>query len=507
MRNIVLFLTALGLASPVYGQTLPTPNYNSVTLQADPSAANQAARKGYVDGLVAQATAALNASALTSGTVPVARLPTGPGGVALLDGTGKLSAGMIPAGTGGTQLVIGTTAGTAAAGNDARIVGAAQASSLAAVATTGSYADLTGKPTIPPAPGLATASVAGLIKAGPGLTIAGDGTASIDGQAPVAFSGTLASNDGFLMVRGSTSYTVTLAQIQAAGGGGSAPAVPGQVTALSIGTPTSSSLPLTWTAPSTGGAATADTVEYRTTGSTPWTVATTAATGTSYTLTGLAGATGYDARVTATNAGGSGTPSAVATGTTAAAGGSTNTITFTGAAGPPSGNQVLVAAGSMYGGSNSLAGYALDGAGNATLPSSNGGNGLFTAFGSKPDGVFTVTYKAGAGTRDLHMIFRNTGSGATQQGYLVQYDASSGLVQLFRYSGGAFVASVGNLAVPAIATTLALTINGGTVFIATDNTARGQITDGSPLPAGGTVGIGSGPAFSPQTAISQVSYQ
>ena len=183
-----------------------------------------------------------------------------------------------------------------------------------------------------------------------------------------------------------------------------------------------------------------------------------------------------------------------------------NTITFTGAAGAPTGNQVLVAAGAMYGGSGSLAGYALDGAGNATLPSSSNGNGLYSAFGSKPDGTFTVTYKNGAGTRDIHKIFRNTGSGATQQGYLAQYDAAAGLVQFYKYTGGAFVSALGNVTVPAITSTLAITINGGTFFVATDGIARGQVSDATPLPAGGSIGIGSGPNASPQTAISQVSY-
>ena len=96
-------------------------------------------------------------------------------------------------------------------------------------------------------------------------------------------------------------------------------AAPGQVTGLTVGTPTSSSLPLTWTAPGTGGAVSAYTVEHRATGGTTWTTDTTSDTATVYVVAGLAAATGYDVRVTATNASGAGTPSAVASRTTAAA--------------------------------------------------------------------------------------------------------------------------------------------------------------------------------------------
>ena len=49
---------------------------------------------------------------------------------------------------GALSVSYGTAAGTAAQGNDSRIVGAVQAASLAAVATSGAYADLSGKPTL-----------------------------------------------------------------------------------------------------------------------------------------------------------------------------------------------------------------------------------------------------------------------------------------------------------------------------------------------------------------------
>lgn len=93
---------------------------------------------------------------------------------------------------------------------------------------------------------------------------------------------------------------------------------PGQVTGLTAGTATSTTQPLSWTAPASGGAPTGYSMEYRTSaGPGTWTSGGTA-TGTSGTVSGLASATGYDYRVTATNGTGSGTPSSVVSATTAA---------------------------------------------------------------------------------------------------------------------------------------------------------------------------------------------
>lgn len=100
---------------------------------------------------------------------------------------------------------------------------------------------------------------------------------------------------------------------------GSIVAAPGQVTGLTLGTATASTQPLSWNAPTDGGAADAYTVEYRLQGASIWNQATTSATGTSFTVTDLAAATAYQYRVTATNGTGTGTASAIATGSTAAA--------------------------------------------------------------------------------------------------------------------------------------------------------------------------------------------
>lgn len=95
------------------------------------------------------------------------------------------------------------------------------------------------------------------------------------------------------------------------------PAPPGQVTGLAAGTPGSTSVPLSWTAPASGGVPGAYTVEYRI-GSGAWTVATTTAPASPHTVTGLVASTAYEFRVTATNAGGSGPASAGTAATTAA---------------------------------------------------------------------------------------------------------------------------------------------------------------------------------------------
>ncbi len=94
---------------------------------------------------------------------------------------------------------------------------------------------------------------------------------------------------------------------------------PGQVIGLVAGSPTASTVNLTWTAPASGGAVASYMVQYRITGGSGFNTAASGVVGTAYTVTGLTSATGYDFQVVAVNAIGNGTASAVASATTAAA--------------------------------------------------------------------------------------------------------------------------------------------------------------------------------------------
>src|SRR5208337_4151874 len=121
----------------------------------------------------------------------------------------------------------------------------------------------------------------------------------------------------------STAYDVTVTAANAAGQGAVSALlratteatpipVPGAVTGLTIGTPSATSVPLTWTAPP--GAA-AQTVQYRVTGTSVWSTAssTLSAGATTFAITGLTASTDYDVQVFGTNASGAG-PAELASG-------------------------------------------------------------------------------------------------------------------------------------------------------------------------------------------------
>jgi len=99
---------------------------------------------------------------------------------------------------------------------------------------------------------------------------------------------------------------------------GAVATAPAQVTGLTLGTPTSTTQPLTWTAPANGGSAITDyRVEFSSNGGTTWNIfADGTSTATSATVTGLTASTSYVYRVSAINAIGTGTASATVTGST-----------------------------------------------------------------------------------------------------------------------------------------------------------------------------------------------
>lgn len=109
---------------------------------------------------------------------------------------------------------------------------------------------------------------------------------------------------------------------------------PAQVTGLTLGTPSSNSQPLSWTAPSNGGSAITDyLIEYKATSSGTWlTFSDGTSTSTSTTVTSLSASTSYDYRVSAINAVGTGTASSIVTGSTAASGGDADANAFISAA-------------------------------------------------------------------------------------------------------------------------------------------------------------------------------
>ncbi len=107
---------------------------------------------------------------------------------------------------------------------------------------------------------------------------------------------------------------------------GSATAAPGPVTGLTVSGGSTSTFALNWVPPATGGLPTSYTVQYRPTGTTPWSTASSAVSGATFVVTGLTPATSYDFQVFAVNGGGAGTPSNIASATTMAAAGAVSAI-------------------------------------------------------------------------------------------------------------------------------------------------------------------------------------
>lgn len=97
--------------------------------------------------------------------------------------------------------------------------------------------------------------------------------------------------------------------------------VPGSATNLFIGAVTNTSMALAWSPPSTGGAVSEYTLQYRLNGTTAWSYSSPAGMATTFTITGLQPSTAYDFSVVAGNAAGNAPASGTVTGITGAANG------------------------------------------------------------------------------------------------------------------------------------------------------------------------------------------
>lgn len=154
-----------------------------------------------------------------------------------------------------------------------------------------------------------------IVTSGAGTVVWGSGVTATNGGSGLP-AGSYARLLAYTSVGGGN---VVLAAVGTASSGtGSAAAVPGAVTGLTLGTITASSLAFTWIAPSSGGAVTYYQAQYRVTGTTTWTLAPTVGTA-GQVLTGVASGTEYDVQVAAGNAAGLGPYTAIVNGTTSTA--------------------------------------------------------------------------------------------------------------------------------------------------------------------------------------------
>jgi len=202
--------------------------------------------------------------------------------------------------------------------------------------------------------------------------------------------------------------TVNFATLSA-GSGGPAPAAPGQVTGLATSGATSSTMTLSWTAPGSGGTPTAYTVNYRVTGSGPWSSATTSASASPYTVTGLSASTSYDFEVIATNSGGSGTASSAVTASTDAAGAAPGAPTNLAAGAATSSTMTLTW--SAPGSGGTVSGFS------AYFKLHSGSTwSLATAGLAASATSYTVTTLASGTSYDFYVAANSAGNGSTASG-------------------------------------------------------------------------------------------
>jgi len=142
------------------------------------------------------------------------------------------------------------------------------------------------------------------------------GTCNLSGFTTSSGSGTLSPGQSAIIY--SAAYSVGIVYYaMIAGGASTPPSPPSTPIGLTVGTPTASIVPLSWTAPGSGGAPASYTVQYRVTGGSSW-MQVSGISGTSYSVTGLSASTEYDFQVQAVNAGGMSAWTATTNATTAA---------------------------------------------------------------------------------------------------------------------------------------------------------------------------------------------
>jgi len=232
--------------------------------------------------------------------------------------------------------------------------------------------------------------------------------------------------------------------------------VPGQVTGLTLGAPTNTTQPLTWTAPaSNGGTALTDyLIEYKLAAAgTYTTLAHAASTVTAIVVTGLTASQSYNYQVSAVNSVGTGPASTVATGSTTAVTLALDSIT-TAPIGAYSLNRKLRSA------------YA----GSACIIRSSAGGNITVGFSGNTVDWPTAMTALGANNAFLVTVFDQSANGrdATQAGVGQQPQiASAGVVNK---QASLYPASIGNSgANSGLATagfTLGATLGGATIYAA-----------------------------------------
>ena len=273
----------------------------------------------------------------------------------------------------------------------------------------------------------------------------------VTGTAPTAYTGAIASAAPILLSDGTTiTMSALVSYIQ-----GGAVALPGTPT-IALGTPTSTTIPFTITAPTSGGTPASYTITYTPAGGTAVTLSTTALTGT---LSGLTAAKAYTATAAAVNSAGTGPASAAASATTAAAGAAVDdayTVDFYGTPaasvsasssyngynyGPPNSTGYFKLTNKSTGAAvpNSMTGVLYGWGPSSTTPPSAAALPPGFSAGNEANGYLTAS-AAGAAPffNDAGKIAKTTGSAATPEYFWASADGGAHWSRAYT-SGGALV--------------------------------------------------------------------